>query len=193
MRVPPTGLVLLLLSLGGCRNPKVPMTPSPTPMSHAQGVPLDPKDHQPVLLGVADRAALLAHRPVFQDNLARLTLLPEWKARWQAIDTPVTLVVAFGSWCGDTHRELPDLLALMEVPNPFVRVRFIGVARDKRADATCWPDGVAPEPILKVPTLWAYRLEPGGTWKLVGSIVENPPVKGQRMAEGILGLMERAR
>lgn len=184
-----------LLLLAGCQAPRGPMKPNYTllPAAAPGGLPLDSKDQQPVLLGVADRAALLAHREVFRTNTAKITLLPEWKARWKAIDTPTTLVVAFGSWCGDTHRELPDLLALMETPTPCVKVHFLGVYRDKQAAPELWPAGIRPEPILKVPTLWAYTLEPGGGWKLVGSIVENPPVKGQRMAEGILDLVEKAR
>jgi hypothetical protein len=45
-----------------------------------------------------------------------------------------------------------------------------------------WPAGA----------LWAFTLQPGGGQALAGVIVENPPVKGQRMAEAILELLERA-
>lgn len=184
-----------LLLLSGCRPLKVPVKPIHTllPAETAGGLPLDSKDRQPVLLGSVDRAALLAHREVMRANTAKITVLLDWKRRWSALDAPLALVVAFGSWCGDTHRELPDLLALMATPNPFVRVHFIGVYRDKAVAPGAWPADLPAHPVLKVPTVWAYVLEPGGTWRLVGSIVENPPVRGQRMAEGILDLLEKAR
>lgn len=194
MRLPLPILATLLL-LAGCQAPKVPMKPTYTllPAETPGGLPLDSKDRQPVLLGAVDRDAILAHREIMRANTAKAALKPEWLARWKALDTPVALVAAFGSWCGDTHRELPDLLALMETRNPFVRIHFVGVYRDKQVTPGAWPAELPVQPVLKVPTLWCYALQPGGSWSLVGSIVENPPVKGQRMAEGILDLLEKAR
>lgn len=184
-----------LLLLAGCQSPKVSMKPTYTllPPEAPGGLPRDSKDHQPVLMGAVDRAALLAHREIIRTNMAKVTLLPEWTRRWGAIDTPVALVVGFGSWCGDSHRELPDLLALTATPNPFVKVHFVGVYRDKRVPEGAWPAELPAQPVLKVPTIWCYILQPGGGWTLTGSIVENPPIKGQRMAEGILDLLEKAR
>lgn len=106
---------------------------------------------------------------------------------------PCTLVVAFGSWCSDSQAELPDLLALTKESNPFVTLRYIGVYRDKRADADAWPKGITPQVIEKVPTIWLFELQPGGTQKLLGSIVETPPKPGQRMAEALLELLEKAK
>jgi hypothetical protein len=145
-----------------------------------------------VLLGVCTREQVLAHREVYLEGTRKTEHTLEWKGRWRAISAPCTLVVAFGSWCGDSQRELPDLLAHLDEPNPFITVRFIGVWRDKQAQASWWPRGVDPQKVEKVPTLWAFTLQPGGGQALAGVIVENPPVKGQRMAEAILELLERA-
>jgi len=153
----------------------------------------DGKDRQPILLGTCAPEDILRHREIFRANLARTDLKTEWKTRWKALDSPCVLVVVFGSWCGDSHRELPDLLALMKDPNPFVEVRLVGVYRDKKVDAAAWPKGVAVPVVEKVPTFWLYAQQPGGGYRLAGSIVENPPVKGQRMAEALLDLLEKAR
>jgi hypothetical protein len=167
--------------------------PSPPPVllpAEPGGMPRDSRDGQPVLLGSCSRESLLAHREILRVNTERATIPPEWRARWKALDAPCTLVVGFGSWCGDTQRELPDLLALMAEPNPFITVHFIGVWRDKQALAGWWPKGIEPQKIEKVPTLWAFPLQPEGKQPLRGSIVENPPKKGQRMAEAVLELLE---
>lgn len=173
LRVSP--LVLMGL-LAGCLRPHV-----------------DPKDGLPVLVGAATREAILAHREVYRSRAAAAQVPESLKARWRGIRTPSVLVVAFGSWCGDTQRELPDLLALLADPNPFVRVAFIGVARDKVAPPEAWPPDLAPERVLKVPTLWLYTLQPGGRLQKAGSIVENPPRAGQSMAEALVELLEGTR
>lgn len=163
------------------------------PPSVPGGLARDSRDGQPVLIGVCNRDELLAHREIFRANTGKAELPPEWKARWKALDAPCTLVVAIGSWCGDTQREVTDLLALMAEPNPFVTVHFIGVWRDKKAEASWWPKGIEAQKIEKVPTFWAFTLQSGGAQTLSGRIVENPPKKGQRMAEAILELLEKGR
>lgn len=186
----------LLLSLGmagGSRMVEPPLAPpSQPPAVKAEELPLDGQDHQPVLLGPSSREAILKHREVFRANTASANLSAECKARWRALDGSCVVVAAFGSWCGDSHRELPDLLALMQEPNPFVEVRLLGVNRSKKANPADWPKGVAAPAVERVPTFWVYVQQPGGTLRLAGSIVETPPVKGQRMAEALLDLLEKA-
>lgn len=169
-----------------------PAKPHLLPAEKEGGLPTDSKDHQAVLLGATSREALLSHRAIFRDNTKHRDIKADWAARWKAIDVPCTLVVAFGSWCSDSQAELPDLLALTKEPNPFVSIRYIGVYRDKKVEAAAWPSGVAPQAVEKVPTIWLFELQPGGSQKLLGSIVETPP-KGQRMAEAVLGLFSQAR
>lgn len=166
--------------------------PALLPPARPGELPRDGKDQQPVLMGLCEAKAILAHRAIFQQNLAKDPLTPALKARWKGLNTPILLVVAFGSWCGDSQQELPDLLGLLQEPNPFVQVRFMGVYRDKQAPASAWPEGILPQTIEKVPTFWAYTLLPGGAYRLLGSIVETPPRPGQRMGEALLELLEKA-
>lgn len=163
------------------------------PGQKAGDLPRDSKDQQVVLLGATTREVILSHRDIFRDNTRHRDIKAAWTARWKAIDVPCTLVVAFGSWCSDSQAELPDLLALTKEPNPFVAIHYIGVYRDKKIDASAWPQGIPPQTIEKVPTIWLFELQPGGTQKLLGSIVETPPKPGQRMAEAILELLEKAK
>ena len=169
-----------------------PATPYLIPPEKAGGLSRDSKDQQVVLLGATTREAILLHRNIFRDNTQHRDIKAAWTARWKAIDVPCTLVVAFGSWCSDSQAELPDLLALTKEANPFVTIHYIGIYRDKKLDAGAWPKGIAPQVIEKVPTIWLFELQPGGEQKLLGQIVETPP-KGQRMAEAVLELLEKAK
>ena len=152
-----------------------------------------PPPQEAVLLGACTIDQILKHREIFQSNTDKTLIPPRWAARWKALDTPCLLVVAFGSWCGDSQQQLPDLLPLMKEPNPFVDVRFLGVARDKKAEAAWWPKGIKAPVVDRVPTFWLYTVQSGGSYKLVGSVVETPPKPDQRMAESLLELLEKAR
>lgn len=167
---------------------------APPPLLPPEGrdlLPLDGKDHLPVLLGPASRTSLLAHRDIYRAGVSKAGLPPAWVERWRGLAVPCTLVVAFGSWCGDSQRELPDVLALEAEPNPFIQVHHLGVDRSKVAPATWWPEGIPAQDVEKVPTVWLFEQLPGGGQRLVGTIVENPPKPGQRMAEAVLELLER--
>ena len=152
---------------------------------------MDAKDHLPLLLGPTTGKAILAHRAIFRANLAKEKLPAGLKARWKAVRQPLTLVAVFGSWCADSHYQLPDLLTLHAEPNPFIEVHYLGVNRDKVADPTLWPKDCPPQKVARVPTFYLFALQPGGGLKLVGSVVENPPRAGQTMAEALVELVER--
>ena len=169
-----------------------PAAPPPmVPPAKAGELPCDAKDHQPLLLGVTTRQAILAHRAVFREATAAAQVPDALRARWKAVKQPLTLVAVFGSWCGDSQRELPELLALEAEPNPFIEVHYLGVYRDKKLDAAAWPQGCPPQAVDRVPTFYLFALQPGGGQKLVGSIVETPPKPGQRMAEALVELAEK--
>ena len=153
---------------------------------------VDPRDHKALLLGETTAKAILAHRAIFRDNLAKVKLSGELKARWRAVRQPLTLVAVFGSWCADSHRQLPDLLALEADPNPFIEVRYLGVNRDKALAATAWPQGCVSQPVARVPTFYLFAVQPGGGQKRVGTVVETPPQAGQTMAEALVALLETA-
>jgi hypothetical protein len=171
--------------------PAIYQTPPAPAVDHA--LPCDAKDHQPLLIGDCTRAEILAHRAVFKDRTAQADLSEALRTRWMAIKRPFTVVIAFGSWCGDSQYELPSFLALDGQPNPFVEVQFIGVARTKEIAGEAWPLGIAPQKAEKVPTAWVFALGSGGTQTLVGSIVEHPPKAGESFAEAIVDVVEQAK
>ncbi len=144
----------------------------------------------PMLLGETTASAILVNRTQFRDNLAKVKLTAELRARWKAVQRPFILVAVFGSWCGDSHRQLPNLLALQAEPNPFIEVHYLGVKRDKALDAAAWPKGCAPQMVQRVPTFYLFAPQPGGGLKLVGTLVETPPREGQTMAEALVQLVE---
>ena len=163
---------------------------APPPGTLHDGPIVDTHDHHPLLLGPTTAQAILAHRAVFRDNLAKVKLAAALRARWKAIQRPFILVAVFGSWCGDSHRQLPDLLALQADPNPFIEVHYLGVNRDKALEAAAWPRGCAPQIVDRVPTFYLFSLQPGGGQASVGSVVETPPKAGQTMAEALVELVE---
>ena len=181
----------------GTQLPPVAEAPKPPaphllPPAKEGDMPCDSKDQQPVIVGATSREVILAHRPIFQTNMDKAAVPPELAKRWQNLSTPCALVVAFGSWCGDSQREMAGFLALMAEENPFVKIHLLGVYRDKKVAPGVWPKGLEEQPVAKVPTFWLYALQPGGSYQLVGSIVENPPKKGQAMAEAVVELVEQA-
>ena len=182
--------LLALGTLGMQAEP--PVVPPPVSATRPGALPTDARDHQPLLLGPATAQEILAHRAVFRDNLAKSPVPGELKARWKAVRQPFTLVAVFGSWCGDSHYQLPDLLGLEADPNPFIEVHYLGVARDKQLAEAQWPKGCEPQAVVRVPTFYLFATQPGGGQKLVGTVVENPPRAGQRMAEALVELAETA-
>ena len=151
-----------------------------------------PSEARGMLLGEVTAPAILAHGTAFRDNLAKVKVNAGLKARWAAIRQPLTLVAVFGSWCADSQYHLPYLLALEAEPNPFIEVRYLGVARDKKLEAQAWPKGLEPQAVQRVPTFYLFATQPGGAQKLAGAVVENPPREGQSMAEALVELAEAA-
>jgi thiol-disulfide isomerase/thioredoxin len=182
--------LLALGTLGLMAQPPGVAVTHPLPGKLSDGPLLDARGKQPLLLGETTAKAILAHRAVFRDNLAKVKLSDDVKARWKAVRQPLTLVAVFGSWCGDSHRQLPDLLALEADPNPSLEVRYLGVNRDKALDPASWPKGCPPQKVVRVPTFYLFATQPGGGQKLVGSVVETPPRAGQTMAEALVELVE---
>ena len=170
-----------------------PAPPAAPVIDEKAGQACDPKDHQALLLGDCTRDQILAHRAVFKEHTEQAAPSENDRARWMAVKRPFTVVAAFGSWCGDSQRELPSFLALDAQTNPAVDVQFIGVARDKAIEAKAWPAGIAAQKAEKVPTAWIFALGPGGAQTLVGSVVEHPSKAGETFAESILDVMEQAK
>jgi len=149
------------------------------------GRPGKPKD----IIGVTSADAILG-REEFSEAYEDARLEPELARRWAAMETPCTLVVVFGSWCGDSHRWIPDAIRLAEAQNPFVAFHWIGAPKSKKTKKTDWPAQSIPQKTRKVPTFWLFTPTPGGGTKLAGSVVENPPKAGQGMAEALVEMVE---
>jgi hypothetical protein len=142
----------------------------------------------PMLLGEMTAKAILSNRVRFRDQLAKVNLTGELRARWKAVRRPFTLVAVFGSWCKDSNRQVPDLMALDAEPNPFIEVHYIGVARDMAV--VSWPKGCPPQRVVRVPTFYLFATKPGGGQVLVGKVVERPTRSGQTMAETLVELVD---
>lgn len=80
-------------------------------------------------------------------------------------------VIVMGTWCGDSKREVPHQLKLLDaIGVPAQAVRFFGVDRSKKSQ-----DGTTEKyTIMRVPTLIVFRGE-----QELGRIVENPRVSQQ--------------
>jgi len=152
----------------------------------------DNKDNLPVIIGPVTAEMIIEHRSEFSEAYEKVHIDPELIKRWKAIETPFTIVTVFGSWCGDSHRWLPDVIKLVETPNPFISVYWIGTNRNKSTKKSAWPQQSIPQKVKRVPTLWLFASIPGGKIKLMGSIVENPPKPDQTMADALLELMEQS-
>jgi hypothetical protein len=161
------------------------------PVSQKKTPVIDSKDGLPVLIGPVTAEMIIKHRPEFSDVYEKIQIEPELIKRWRAIEKPCVIVAVFGSWCGDSHRWLPDVIKLTETSNPFISVYWIGTNRKKTVKKSDWPLQSIPQKTKKVPTFWLFTPIPGGKTKLMGSIVENPPKTEQTMAEALIELMER--
>jgi hypothetical protein len=83
-----------------------------------------------------------------------------------ALPGPAVLEVYFGSWCSDSRREIPRLLAILEAAGPLpLKTRFYGIDRAKKEPARL----VARIDLERVPTL-VIRVE----GEEIGRIVERP-------------------
>jgi thiol-disulfide isomerase/thioredoxin len=182
----------VLLAFGTLALQAQPVVIAQPPGKLPAGPLVDTRDNKAVLLGETTTKAILSHRAIFRDNLAKVKLPADMKARWKAIHEPLTLVAVFGSWCEDSHRQLPYLLALEADPNPFIEVHYIGVNRDKALDPAVWPKGCLSQGVDLVPTFFLFAVKPAGGLRLAGAVVEMPSKAGQSMAEALVELVERA-
>jgi hypothetical protein len=150
-------------------------------------------DGLPNLIGRTTAKAILEHRPGFQKVYDETQIPPELSERWRSINKPCSLMVAFGSWCGDSRRWVPEIIKLAEADNPYISIYWVGTGKNKKAKRGDWPPKAKPQRIKKVPTVWLFVAAPKGKTKKVGSIVENPPKTGQTMAEALIDLLESMR
>lgn len=84
----------------------------------------------------------------------------------KAFTADTRLLIFYGAWCGDTHRELPRLMKILDVVGvPKEKVELYALPRSKqRGNKFAWEHD-----IKLVPTIIMYRND-----KELGRIVESP-------------------
>ncbi len=153
-----------------------------------ESLPCDPKDNMPIILGLTTRDMILKHRAVFSSSESLIKLSPETINRWKNIDRDIRIIIVFGSWCSDSHANLPGILALDKIKNTRVKIDYIGVGRSKEINSQDWPRSLPRQSLTLVPTLWIFD-NIDGVWNLNGSIVENPTDRLKTMADELLDLI----
>lgn len=98
-----------------------------------------------------------------------------------ALPRRAVLEVYFGSWCSDSRREIPRLLAVLEAAGPLpLRTRFYGIDRTKKEPARL----VGKIGLERVPT---FVLKVEGVE--IGRIVERPQTTLEHDLALIIGRM----
>lgn len=132
----------------------------------------------PVWYGELSLARLDAELAGWREERERYTPAPDALARLASATLRYGLDVAMGTWCSDSHEQIPRLqriLAELGERSPFTTLRLRGVDRSKELD---WPFG----PVELVPTI-VVTLEGGE----VGRIVETPA--SGRLEEDLVRLL----
>ncbi len=119
-----------------------------------------------ILLGRIARPDILTISVRWQEERDRYAPAPDDIRILSALPRRTRLDVYFGSWCGDSAREVPRLLKILDEASPrHLKVRFFALDRSKKEPAHL-VEGLA---IERVPT---FILSADGTE--VGRIVETP-------------------
>lgn len=119
--------------------------------------------------------------PLFGENYDTTHIEPQFVDMIHRLQDGVEVVVVFGTWCGDSKRNVPRFLKLADLASiPPERIRFYGVDRSKKSS-----DGVTERyHIERVPTF--IFLKNGNE---VGRIIESPK---HSMEDDILAILADA-
>ena len=119
-----------------------------------------------VLLGRVRPSAILAISDTWRQNHDAYEPATEDLRVLASLRAPATLDIYFGSWCGDSRREVPRLLRILDrAAPPDLRVRFYGIDRAKKEPARL----VKRAGIERVPTIVLSTAR-----REIGRIVESP-------------------
>jgi hypothetical protein len=125
-----------------------------------------PASAEDILLGRVSPASILAVSPAWQEEHDAYTPDPEDVKILAELSRKARVDVYFGSWCGDSQREVPRFLKILDVAVPRrLKVRYLALDRTKSHPARL-VEGVG---IERVPT---FVLHVGG--REIGRIVETP-------------------
>ena len=118
------------------------------------------------------------YRNKYDSSVVNLTLIP----KISSMMTDISILCFAGTWCTDTHKELPHLIKIMDVGKiNFEKITFIGIDRQKLS-----PRGeTAPWNITASPTFIFLKND-----QEIGRIVESPK---KTLEEDIVEILSRAR
>ncbi len=107
-----------------------------------------------------------ADYPRFKENYDSTNVNPDFVEMIKAVHADVEIVVVLGTWCGDSKRQVPRFLKIVDLAAfPSSRIRYFGLDRSKKSS-----DGVTDQyNIDRVPTF--IFLHNGAE---IGRIVEAP-------------------
>jgi cyclophilin family peptidyl-prolyl cis-trans isomerase/HEAT repeat protein len=127
-----------------------------------------PPAYFPVWYGVLDPARLEREISGWHEEEERYRPKEEWLERLRSAKLKYGIVVAMGTWCGDSREQVPHLQAILRAlgeHSPFEAPRLIGVDRSKSIEFERYPYGA----VELVPTMVVTS---GG--QEIGRIVETP-------------------
>jgi hypothetical protein len=107
--------------------------------------------------------------PVWRSRMNKYKPEAQTVAALKRVEPDTTLIIAAGTWCGDSKHYVPELLrALHEAGNPHLHIKVIGIA-NKFAEPV---EFIKAHEIKKVPTIIVER-----NGKEIGRITESPVSK----------------
>jgi hypothetical protein len=107
--------------------------------------------------------------PVWRSRMNKYKPEAQTVAALKRVEPDTTLIIAAGTWCGDSKHYVPELLrALHEAGNPHLHIKLIGIA-NKFAEPV---EFIKAHEIKKVPTIIVER-----NGKEIGRITESPVSK----------------
>jgi len=127
-----------------------------------------PPEYFPIWYGVLDPTRLESEIAGWRDEADRYHPKEEWLERLRSARLKYGIVVAMGTWCGDSREQVPRLQAILRAlgeRSPFESPRLIGVDRSKTIEFERYPYGS----VERVPTVVVIS---GG--QEIGRIVETP-------------------
>lgn len=127
-----------------------------------------PGGYYPILYGAIEPARLDEGVEGWRDERSKYEPERRWLDLLASATLRYELVVALGTWCGDSREQIPRLQAILAAlgeRSPFAAVRLLGVDRSKWIDREMYPFGA----VELVPTIVVTT---GGSE--IGRIVETP-------------------
>lgn len=120
---------------------------------------------QDIIGRTSEEEILKTHR-IFDIYTQRYTPDSTSVAYLKELDSPIHVVVLFGSWCHDSKKHIPEFIKVIQLAeNPLLTAEYIGQSRAKSD-----PEGISDELHLQyTPTLIIYS----GDIE-IGRIVEEP-------------------